>query len=94
MTLRGMTQRVVLFTFCVRLLPASFLLAQDQRSVFRGGTDMVSVPVSVRTVDKAVAGLKASDFELMDNGVVQSIQSFAIETQPIDVTLLLDLSGR
>ena len=88
-----MTPGVVLFTFCVKLLPASFLLAQDQRAVFRGATDIVSVSVSVRTVEKAVAGLKASDFELKDNGVVQSIESFSIETLPIDVTLLLDLSG-
>lgn len=66
--------------------------AQDQRSVFRGGAEAVSVSVSVRTVEKAVAGLKASDFELKDNGVVQSIESFSVETQPIDVTLLLDLS--
>ena len=52
----------------------------------------MSVTVSVRTVEKAVAGLKASDFELKDNGVVQSIESFSVETLPIDVTLLLDLS--
>ena len=69
-----------------------FLSAQDQRSVFRSEADAVSVPVSVRTIEKAVAGLKASDFELKDNGVVQSIESFSVETLPIDVTLLLDLS--
>jgi VWFA-related protein len=76
------------------LILASIVLvsAQDQQPVFRGGTDLVSVPVSVRTVEKAVAGLKASDFELKDNGVVQAIESFAVETLPIDVTLLLDLS--
>ncbi|HKW03628.1 MAG TPA: VWA domain-containing protein [Vicinamibacterales bacterium] len=80
--------------FAVALSLASLVLvsAQDQQPVFRGGTDLVSVPVSVRTVEKAVAGLKASDFELKDNGVVQSIESFAVETLPIDVTLLLDLS--
>ena len=74
------------------LTGTSVLGAQDPRSVFRSEAEAVSVSVSVRTVEKAVAGLKASDFELKDNGIVQSIESFSIETQPIDVTLLLDLS--
>jgi VWFA-related protein len=78
-------------TFAI-LASVAFLPAQDQRSVFRSESEAVSVPVSVRTVQKAVAGLKASDFELKDNGVVQSIESFSVETLPIDVTLLLDLS--
>jgi VWFA-related protein len=71
---------------------AALVSAQDQRSVFRSEAEAVSVSVSVRTVERAVAGLKASDFELKDNGVAQSIESFSVETQPIDVTLLLDLS--
>ncbi len=53
---------------------------------------LVTVSVSVRSASKPVAGLKASDFELKDNGVLQSIESFSVETLPIDVTLLLDLS--
>ncbi len=79
------------FTLALILGSAALLSAQD-RSVFRSEAEAVSVNVSVRTVEKAVGGLKATDFELKDNGVVQSIESFSIETQPIDVTLLLDLS--
>jgi VWFA-related protein len=81
------------FTVTLAILASvTFLSAQDQRSVFRSEAEAVSVSVAVRTVEKAVAGLKASDFELKDNGVVQSIESFSVETLPIDVTLLLDLS--
>lgn len=80
------------FAALMILASAVLVSAQDPRSVFHGGADAVSVPVSVRAVEKAVAGLKASDFELKDNGVVQSIESFSVETLPIDVTLLLDLS--
>jgi VWFA-related protein len=39
-----------------------------------------------------VTGLTAADFELVDNGVGQTISAVSVETQPIDVTLLLDLS--
>jgi VWFA-related protein len=80
------------FAAALALASATVISAQDQRSVFRSEAEAVSVSVSVRAVEKAVAGLKASDFELKDNGVVQSIESFSVETQPIDVTLLLDLS--
>ena len=80
--------------FTTLMILASVLIgsAQDQRSIFRSESEAVPVPVSVRAIDKPVAGLKASDFELKDNGVVQSIESFSVETLPIDVTLLLDLS--
>jgi hypothetical protein len=65
----------------------------QQPPVFRSTVEGVSVSVSVRAGDKSVAGLTAADFELLDNGVSQTISAFSVETQPIDVTLLLDLSG-
>lgn len=65
----------------------------QQPPVFRSTVEGVSVSVSVRAGDKSVSGLTAADFELLDNGVSQTISAFSVETQPIDVTLLLDLSG-
>ena len=65
----------------------------QQPPVFRSTVEGVSVSVSVRVGDKSVSGLTAADFELLDNGVSQTISAFSVETQPIDVTLLLDLSG-
>jgi VWFA-related protein len=53
----------------------------------------VSVSVSVLQNNAPVTGLTAADFELLDNGVPQTISALSVETQPIDVTLLLDLSG-
>jgi len=41
---------------------------------------------------KPVAGLTTKDFELTDNGVVQTVTAPSIESLPIDVTLVLDLS--
>ena len=75
------------------LLAVSDGLAAQQRSVFQVETEGVTVTVAVRDGNSPVAGLRAADFELRDNGVRQAIQTLSVETLPIDVTLLLDLSG-
>ena len=59
---------------------------------FVATTEGVTVSVSVLQGEKSVPGLTAADFELLDNGVPQTISAVSVETQPIDVTLLLDLS--
>jgi Ca-activated chloride channel family protein len=61
--------------------------------VFRAGADAVTVDVSVQRERRPVVGLKATDFELLDNGVPQEITEVAYERLPIDVTLLLDVSA-
>jgi VWFA-related protein len=66
--------------------------AAQQQPVFRSGVDGVSVTVSVRKGNAAITGLTSKDFELRDNGVVQTISTFAVEALPIDVTLLLHVS--
>jgi Ca-activated chloride channel family protein len=67
--------------------------AQEQAPVFRAGADVVSVEASVRRDRRAVTGLKAADFELLDNGVPQQISDVSYEKLPIDVTVLLDVSA-
>ena len=64
-----------------------------QRPTFRAFTDVVSIDVSVKDGRVPVAGMTTADFELRDNGVVQQIDALSIETVPIDVTLVVDLSG-
>lgn len=66
---------------------------QDQAPVFRAGADVVSVDASVQRDRRPVAGLQPSDFELLDNGVLQEISGVAYEKLPIDVTMLLDVSA-
>jgi VWFA-related protein len=63
------------------------------RPAFRAETTTVSVNVSVRDGNKAIAGLTAADFHLFDSGVVQHIDDVAIEAVPIDVTLIVDTSN-
>ena len=67
--------------------------AQEKPAVFRAAADVVSVDASVQRDRRPVTGLKAADFELLDNGVAQEITDVAYEKLPIDVTVLLDVSA-
>ena len=60
---------------------------------FRSTTDVVLVDVSVRADGRAVTGLTAADFTLTDNGVRQQIETVEPGSVPIDVTLVMDVSG-
>ena len=67
--------------------------APAQRPPFRAGADAVSVAAAVQRDRRPVAGLKAADFELLDNGVPQAITEVSYEKLPIDVTMVLDVSA-
>ena len=60
--------------------------------VFRAGTDVVTVNVSVRAGGATVNNLNASDFVLLDNGVPQRIESVEMDAVPADVTVLVETS--
>jgi VWFA-related protein len=66
---------------------------QDDRPTFRAATDSVSLGVSVRRQNRPVTGLRASDFEIDDNGVPQQVIDLSYEKLPIDLTVALDISG-
>jgi VWFA-related protein len=65
----------------------------QQPPAFRSGVDAVRVDVQVTRGGQPVPGLGAADFELKDSGVVQRIEAFSLEQQPIDVLLALDTSA-
>jgi hypothetical protein len=65
----------------------------QQRTTFRITTAVVAVDVAVRRGNVPVAGLTAADFNLLDNGVPQRIDSVSVEAVPIDVSLIVDTSG-
>lgn len=89
----------------VRSLPAPALIACAVASLslttrlqqgppgFRAGVDAVTIDLSVFVGNSAVAGLTAADFILTDNGVKQELTSLAVESMPVDLTLVLDASG-
>jgi VWFA-related protein len=72
------------------LLALSVLLPQR---AFRSGVDVVRVDVSVLHGRTPVAGLKAENFALTDNGVAQDVSSATLDSLPISVSLVLDVSG-
>jgi Ca-activated chloride channel family protein len=64
-----------------------------QRPVFRSSAAAVAVDVAVRNKSgRPVTGLSADDFELLDNGVTQKIDTISYGKLPIDVTIGLDAS--
>jgi len=56
-------------------------------------TDAVLVPVMVTRDGQFVRGLKQQDFEIVEDGVKQSIASIASEDAPLDLVLAIDVSG-
>jgi VWFA-related protein len=56
-------------------------------------TDAVLVPVIVTRGGEFVRGLKQQDFEVVEDGVKQSIDSLASEDAPLDLVLAIDVSG-
>ena len=56
-------------------------------------TDAVLVPVIVTHDGQFVRGLKQQDFEIVEDGVKQSIASMVSEDAPLDLVLAIDVSG-
>ena len=73
--------------------PIASLPHSSQVPVYRSLAEVVLVPVAVTSGGRVVEGLTASDFEVLDNGIPQSVESSALEALPIDVTVLADVSG-
>jgi len=72
--------------------------ATAQKPTFRGAIDLVNFGVTV--VDrqgKPITGLKAEDFQVIENGKKQTVRFFAAgepeEAPPLHLGLLLDTSG-
>jgi len=75
----------------VVLLEIAAVAQTPQR--FRSATELVSIDVLVTDDRQVVTGLAAADFELLDNGVRQTIDQLYIEQLPVNVVMVLDTSG-
>jgi Ca-activated chloride channel family protein len=63
-------------------------------SVFRSGTSVVSVNVSVTDArNQFVTGLNRDDFAVYEDGVAQQIQFFEATQTPLDLIVLIDTSS-
>jgi len=66
----------------------------DEGDVVRVDTQLVSVPAVVNnTFGRPVAGLKAENFLLFEDGKQQAITNFGTTEAPFEIALLLDTSG-
>ncbi len=61
--------------------------------IFRGGTDVVLLSVTVLDgAGRLMSGLEREDFHVLEDGVPQQITNFARDHQPIALSLLIDSS--
>lgn len=66
----------------------------DEGDVLRVETELVSVPAVVTdSAGHPLAGLRAENFRVLENGQPQAISNFATTDAPFEVALLLDTSG-
>src|SRR3954451_18813024 len=72
----------------VHMCPSRVVTAQ----VFRTTRDVVRVDVLVTEGNRPVAGLTAADFEILDNGMAQTVDQVSIEEVPFSALLALDVS--
>ena len=79
------------------LLLGSSLLAQqkeDDIPVFKTGVTLVKVDVQVTARDgKTISDLTQQDFTVFDENQPQQVAYFGREAEPLDLLLLLDVSG-
>lgn len=82
----------------MRLSPISLLLvlpalcaAQDP--VFRTGVSLVRIDAQVTQGAGPIEGLTRNDFQVRDNGQLQSILYVSQDEDPLDLMLLFDVSG-
>ena len=76
-----------------RSLSAVVPAAQDQLPTFSSRVEAVRVDVLVTDGGKPVRGLRAADFEVLDNGVRQTVDFVSAEQLPLNVVFTFDLSG-
>jgi Ca-activated chloride channel homolog len=76
----------------VLLLADGAVSAQDVLT-FTSATEVVRVDVSVVRDGKPLEGLTASDFEVRDNGVLQSLEIVGDAGKHVDAVLALDVSS-
>ncbi len=87
--------RPLVLLLLMSAVPAAAPGPQDSAQAPRFKTRVAAVRVDALVTNgrRPVAGLTAANFELRDNGVVQTITDVHHETLPLNIICVLDLSG-
>ena len=88
-----MTRRAAIAAALACALATMVPAAQDQLPTFSSRVEAVRVDVLVTDGGKPVRGLRAADFEVLDNGVRQTVDFVSTEQLPLNVVFTFDLSG-
>jgi VWFA-related protein len=75
------------------VLPAAAMAASMQAPTFSTRLEAVRVDVLVTDKGQPVRGLRPADFDVLDNGVPQTVDLVSFEQIPLDVILALDMSS-
>jgi Ca-activated chloride channel family protein len=93
-TVRSSTTLQLASLAVIGALTGASVVARQQSTVFRAGTQTVPVFTTVLGPDgRLVTDLTKDDFEVYDDGRAQPITVFANEVQPISIVVMLDTSG-
>jgi Ca-activated chloride channel family protein len=79
----------------VTLVALAVTALEAQQPTFKGGVELVTVPVTVKSLDHStyIDGLSAADFRLSENGDRQVIASVTRERRPVSLCFVVDSSG-
>ena len=88
-----MNRALILSMIVAVMSPTVDAITGRAQPAFRARTAGVRVDVLVTRSGRPVTGLTVADFELLDNGVPQTIQSADLESAPLHVMLALDISA-
>ena len=83
----------VVFAAAVQCLRLSGGSAAAQQPTFSSRLDAVRVDVLVTERNRVALGLGPADFEVLDNGVPQTVDLVSFEELPLNVVLVFDLSA-
>src|SRR5574339_30707 len=86
-----MMRQLVMMSVAVQL--GSVVAPSAQQPTFSTRREAVRVDALVTDRGKVVTGLGASDFEVRDNGVLQTVDLVSFQQIPLNVFLALDTSA-
>jgi VWFA-related protein len=76
------------------LMVAGPARAQQEQPLFRAGVTLVKIDAQVTDRQgRLIPDLTGDDFQIFDQGEPQKISYFGRESEPLDILLLLDVSG-